>query len=63
MNDGRRAHLYTDSSGGFTQSQDGVVLRSVQPVDSQFGVGGPLHHGDVIFPPSKTKEKEKITHP
>lgn len=46
-------NLGADSGGGFTQGEDGVVLRSVQPVDRQFGAGGPLHHGDVILLPEK----------
>lgn len=48
-------YLDTDSSCGLTQCQDGVVLGSVQPVDSQFGAGGPFHHGDIIFPPETTR--------
>ena len=50
-------HLNADSSCRLTQRQDGVVLASVQPVDSQFGAGGPFHHGDVIFPPGKPEEE------
>lgn len=48
-------HLNTDSSCCLTQCQDRVVLGSVQPVDSQFGAGGPFHHGDIIVSPGKSK--------
>ena len=53
----RRLHLNADSSGSLTQSQDGVVLASVQPVDSQFSAGGPFHHGDIILPPGKQESE------
>lgn len=46
-------HLDADSSRGLAQCQNGVVLGSVQPVDSQFSAGGPFHHGDVILTPGK----------
>lgn len=49
----RMFHLNADPSCSLTQCQDGVVLGSVQPVDSQLGAGGPFHHGDIIFPPGK----------
>lgn len=49
------SHLNTDSSRSLAQCQDGVVLGSVQPVDSQFGAGGPFHHGDIILPPGNTE--------
>lgn len=49
------SHLNTDSSRSLAQCQDGVVLGSVQPVDSQFGAGGPFHHGDIILPPENTE--------
>ena len=48
-------HLNADSRGSFTQSENGIVLTSVQPVDCQLGAGGPLHHGNVIFPPENHK--------
>ena len=50
-------HLNADTSRSLTQCQYRVVLCSVQPVDSQFGAGGPFHHGDIIFPPGKPEGK------
>lgn len=52
-------HLDADTRGCLTQCQNGVVLGSVQPVDSQFGACGPFHHGDVIFPPEEKKNPNK----
>lgn len=46
---GLQPHLGADSCGGLAQGQNGDVLGSVQPVDGQFGAGGPLHHGHVVL--------------
>lgn len=43
------SHLGADSGCCFTQREDGDVLSSVQPVDGQFGAGGPFHHGHVVL--------------
>lgn len=43
------SHLGADSGCCFTQCEDGDVLSSVQPVDGQFGAGGPFHHGHVVL--------------
>lgn len=53
----RRLHLNADPRRGLAQRQDGVVLASVQPVDSQLRAGGPFHHRDVIFPPGKPQSE------
>lgn len=50
-------HLDAHSSRRLAQRQDRVVLGSVQPVDSQFGAGGPFHHGDIILPPENTRSE------
>lgn len=50
-------HLNADTSRSLTQCQYGVILGSVQPVDSQFGAGGPFHHRNIIFPPRKPEGK------
>ena len=42
-------YLRADSRRRLAQREDGDVLRSVQPVNGQFGGGGPLHHGHVIL--------------
>lgn len=54
-------HLDADSGGSLAQRQDGVVLGSVQPVDSQFSAGGPFHHGDIILPPGREARRLTIS--
>lgn len=44
-----QVYLCADPRCGLTQSQYRDVLGSVQPVDGQFGAGGPLHHGHVVL--------------
>ena len=55
----RMFHLNADSSRSLAKCQDRVVLGSVQPVNSQFGAGGPFHHGNIIIPPGKPEGGNK----
>lgn len=49
LTSGLQPHLGADSRGGLAQGQNGDVLRSVQPVNGQFGAGGPFHHGHIVL--------------
>jgi hypothetical protein len=55
----RPPYLSADPCGGVAEGQDGHVLRPVQPGDRDFGTGGPLHHGDIIFS-GNTQQKEQV---
>lgn len=44
------SYLSADSSGGIAEGEDGYVLCPAQPVHSNLGASGPLHHGDVVLP-------------
>lgn len=46
-------YLSADSRRGLTQSQYGDVLRPIQPINGQFGGGGPFHHGYIVLTEKK----------
>lgn len=55
-----QTYLSADPRGGLTQRQYGDVLGSVQPVDGQFGGGGPFHHGHVVLTEKTQKTDSEV---
>lgn len=54
-----QTYLGADTCCGHTEGQDGDILGSVQPVYSQFGTCGPLHHSHIVFAVIYTKNKQQ----